>query len=69
MHLPDGKTIALGFAGAVVLIRTDDGSPLAVLPVDGTANAAAVDSATGTLVVATDTGLQEIEVSGTPSDS
>jgi hypothetical protein len=32
-----------------------------VLPVDGTANAVAADPVTGTLVVATDQGLREVE--------
>lgn len=58
---PDGEKIALGFDGTVVLLRTNDGNPLAVLPVDGTANAAAADPVTGTLVVATDQGLREVE--------
>ncbi|WP_125809144.1 ankyrin repeat domain-containing protein [Actinoplanes sp. ATCC 53533] len=59
---PDGEMIALGFDGTVVLLSTNDGNPLAVLPVDGTANAAAADPVTGALVVATDQGLREIEV-------
>lgn len=58
---PDGEKIALGLDGTVVLIRTNDGNPLAVLPIDGTANAAAIDPVTATFVVATDNGLRKIE--------
>jgi hypothetical protein len=58
---PDGENAALGFDGTVVLLRINDGTPLAVLPIDGMANTAAADPATGTLVVATDQGLREVE--------
>ncbi len=61
---PDGEKIALGFDGTVVLLRTDDGNPLAVLPVDGTANAVAAGP--GTLVVATDRGLREVGATTNP---
>jgi hypothetical protein len=62
---PGGDKIALGFDGTVVLLRTNDGKPVAVLPVDGRANAAAAGPVTGTLVVATDRGLREVEAKTT----
>lgn len=63
---PDGEKIVLGLDGTVVLLRTNDGTPLAVLPVHGMVNAAAADPATGALVVATDQGLREVETTTSP---
>ena len=62
----DGEKIVLGLDGTVVLLRTNDGTPLAVLPVNGAVNAAGAGPATGALVVATDHGLQEIETNTNP---
>lgn len=61
---PDGQKIVLGLDGAVVLFRTNDGVPLAVLPVDGAVNAAV--AGTGAVVVATDHGLLELETDTNP---
>ncbi|MFI5844743.1 ankyrin repeat domain-containing protein [Catenuloplanes sp. NPDC051500] len=58
----DGRMIVLGFDGNLVLLSTGDGDCLAVLPVDGMADSAAIDPLTGTLLVATDRGLREIEM-------
>jgi hypothetical protein len=64
---PDGERIVLGFDGAVVLLRARDGGPLAVLPVDGAANTAAIGAVTGTLLLATDRGLRESEAYPDPA--
>jgi hypothetical protein len=49
-----------GLAAAPSVIETtDDGNPLAVLRVDGTADAAAIGLVTSALVIATDVGLRE----------
>ncbi|WP_157441399.1 ankyrin repeat domain-containing protein [Actinoplanes awajinensis] len=58
----DGAMIAIGFDGVVVLLRTNDGATLAVVPVGGDARSVAVCPVTGGLVAATDRGLRRIEV-------
>jgi hypothetical protein len=55
----DGEKIALAFDGTVVLLRTNDGDALAVLPINGTAHAVAINPVTDTLLLATDKGLRE----------
>ncbi|GAA2709031.1 ankyrin repeat domain-containing protein [Actinoplanes palleronii] len=57
----DGAMIALGFDGVVVLLRTNDGATLAVVPVGGDALSVAACPVTGGLIVATDHGLRRIE--------
>jgi ankyrin repeat protein len=63
---PDGAKVVLGLDGTVLLLRTNDGTPLGMLPVPGMVNAAAADPVTGALVVATDQGLREVEATANP---
>lgn len=62
-----GAAIAVGVDGSVVLLTATDGTPSAVLPVSGVANAVCVDPATDTLVIATDQGLRQVRIPAGPS--
>lgn len=62
-----GAAIAVGVDGAVVLLTAADGATHAVVPISGKANAVCTDRATGTLVIATDQGLRQVQLSDNPS--
>ncbi len=59
------EAVAVGIDGAVVLLATADGAPRAVLPVAGKTNAVCPGPVPGTLLIATDQGLRQIQTQPT----